>query len=352
MASELIERAMRQAIGLAAPTRPHPNPRVGVVILADGAVVGSGAHQRPGEPHAEVLALRAAGARAVGATAVVTLEPCAHQGRTGPCTNALIDAGVAEVVIGVIDPDPQVSGRGIAALRDAGVGVVVGVLAAECEALDPAYFHHRRTGRALVTLKTAATLDGQTAAADGTSRWITSEETRADGHRLRAAADVVVVGAGTLVGDDPRLDVRLPGFNGPQPRPVVIAGSRPLPPAARLWERRPIVYTPQELDLAVDQVVMPAGAGVDLGGAMRDLAARGHLAVMVEGGATLAAALLEGGHVDRIVVYFGAKLAGGSGIAMFAGTFPTMGASVPLEIVAVEQLGTDVRVEALVARQD
>lgn len=352
MASHMIERAMRQAINLAAPARPHPNPRVGAVILADGAVVGSGAHQQPGEPHAEVLALRAAGARAVGATAVVTLEPCVHQGRTGPCTNALIDAGVAQVVIGAIDPDPHVAGRGIAALRDAGIDVVVGVLAGECEAIDPAYFHHRRTGRGLVTLKTAVTLDGQTAAADGTSRWITSEEARADGHRMRAAADVVVVGAGTLIADDPCLDVRLPGFTGLQPRPVVIGGSRPLPPSARLWERSPIVYTPQELDLAVDQVVMPAGAGVDLGGAVRDLVARGHLAVMVEGGATLATAFLNSGLVDRIVVYFGARLAGGSGIGMFAGTFPTIGASVPLEIVALRQLGTDVRVEALVARQD
>lgn len=352
MASRLIERAMRMAIDLAAPARPHPNPRVGAVILAGDEVVGTGAHQQPGEPHAEVLALRAAGARAVGGTAVVTLEPCNHQGRTGSCTAALAAAGIARVVIGAVDPDPQVDGSGIAALQNAGIEVSSGVLTAECEALDPGYFHHRRTGRPLVTMKTAATLDGQTAAVDRTSRWITSEEARADGHRLRSVSDVVVVGAGTVISDDPSLDVRLPGFVGAQPRPVVVAGTRPLPGAARIWKHHPLVYTPHEIELPVEQVVLPAGDRVDLTAVMNDLAARGHLSVMVEGGATLAAALLAGGHIDRIVAYLGAKLAGGAGIGVFAGSFGTMAAAIGLTVVAVDRVGPDIRVEAVVLRED
>ncbi|MDH3426018.1 MAG: bifunctional diaminohydroxyphosphoribosylaminopyrimidine deaminase/5-amino-6-(5-phosphoribosylamino)uracil reductase RibD, partial [Acidimicrobiia bacterium] len=165
-----MQDLMRKAIDLATGTRPHPNPRVGALVVdSEGIIVGQGAHQGPGLPHAEVLALEDAG-DARGATVVTTLEPCSHQGRTPPCTDALINAGVAKVVVGAIDPDTKVAGSGLAALRDAGVEVV-NVLAEEAKALDPGYFHHRRTGRARVTLKMASTLDGQTAAVDGTSQW-------------------------------------------------------------------------------------------------------------------------------------------------------------------------------------
>jgi diaminohydroxyphosphoribosylaminopyrimidine deaminase/5-amino-6-(5-phosphoribosylamino)uracil reductase len=347
------EEAMRRAIELAASTHPHPNPRVGAVIMADGEIVGTGWHERPGEPHAEVMALLEAGERAAGATAVVTLEPCDHHGRTGPCAAALVAAGVSEVVVGTIDPDPLVSGRGVAALRRAGITVTVGVLGQECEGLDPAYFHHRRTGRPLVTLKLAATLDGQIAARDGTSKWITSEEARTDAHRLRAAADVVMVGAGTIRKDDPALDVRLPGYTGPQPRPVVIAGAKPLPADARIWGRQALTYAPRPIAVPGEHVVVPGDADrVDLAAVMEDLAARGHLAVMVEGGAGLARSLLAGRHIDRFIGYLGGMIAGGSGTGMFSGGFPTMAAATPIAVTRVEQIGPDVRIEAMMRPDD
>ena len=199
-----MEALMQMAIKAAAPTRPHPNPRVGAVVVDVGGIVLSvGAHFGPGQAHAEVVALEQAGERTPGATMFVTLEPCAHRGKTPPCTTALIEAGISRVVVGAVDPDPRVAGKGIEELEAAGIEVEVGLLAAEVHALDPGYFRHRSTGQPAVTLKSAATLDGQVAADDGTSQWITSESTRQDGHALRAAADAVMVGAGTLLADDP-----------------------------------------------------------------------------------------------------------------------------------------------------
>src|SRR5256886_11759118 len=182
-----------------------PNPWVGCVLVRDGEIVGRGFHRAAGEPHAEALALAQAGGRARGATAVVTLEPCTHFGRTPPCTPALVEAGVARVVVAVLDPDPRVSGRGVEELRAAGVAVDVGVGAAEAEASLRPYLHHRRTGRPLCLLQAAVSLDGRTAAADGTSQWITGPEARADAHRLRAESQAVIVGAGTALADRPSL---------------------------------------------------------------------------------------------------------------------------------------------------
>ncbi len=339
---------MRRAIALAAAApRPHPNPRVGAVVLdAAGNVAAEAAHLGAGMAHAEADALRLAGERARGGTVVVTLEPCDHHGRTAPCTQALLDAGVARVVAGAEDPDPRVRGRGIRRLREAGVDVVTGVLAGSVEALDPGYFHHRRTGRPRVTLKVAATLDGQTAAADGTSQWITSPEARADGHRLRAEAGAVMVGAGTVIADDPRLDVRLDGWDGAQPRPVVLAGSRPLPHDARVFARKALVYAAQRLDLPAEVVVVPPGpGGVDLAAVLADIGDRGMLDVLVEGGPTLAGALWQAGLVDHAVLYLGATLAGGTGRAVFAGPFATLGDARPVGVVGLGKVGPDVRVE-------
>src|SRR2546421_3538656 len=192
-----------------------PNPWVGCVLVRDSEIVGRGFHRAAGEPHAEALALAQAGGRARGATAVVTLEPCTHFGRTPPCTPALVEAGVARVVVAVLDPDPRVSGRGVEELRAAGVAVDVGVGAAEAEASLRPYLHHRRTGRPLCLLKAAVSLDGRTAAADGTSQWITGPEARADSHRLRVESQAVVVGAGTALADRPALTARL---DPPAPR--------------------------------------------------------------------------------------------------------------------------------------
>ncbi len=342
------EEMMQRALSLAAQTRPHPNPRVGAVVVSGSNIVGEGAHVRPGEPHAEILALAQAGADAEGATLYVTLEPCSHHGRTPPCTRALLEAGVASVVVGVVDPDHRVRGTGIDELRAAGVEVITGVLEDEVENADAAYFHHRRTGLPLMTLKLAATLDGQIAAADRTSKWITGEEARLDGHRLRAEADAVMIGAGTLLDDDPGLDVRLEGYAGQQPRPVVIAGNRSLPTTARVYQRDALVYTTKPLDLPVEQVQAGSGDKVDLSAVVKDLGARGHVEVLVEGGASLAKALVVGGYVDRIVFYLAAKLGLGRGLGAFAGEFETIGNALPLEIVAVDQVGQDVRIETKV----
>ena len=339
-------RLMREAISLAVATRPHPNPRVGALVLdAEGRPVGRGAHAGPGSPHAEVIALEQAGGRAAGGTLVVSLEPCHHTGRTPPCTEAVLVSGVARVLVGVEDPDPRVAGRGIARLRSAGLDVAVGIAAAEAEALDPGYFKHRRTGRPLVTLKAALTLDGWAAAADGTSQWITAEEARADGHRLRAEADAVVVGAGTVRADDPALTVRLPGYSGRQPRPVVVVGRGPLPGWARLWERAPLVLAPGPADYPGEVVVVPGPDGVDLAAGLAVLGERGLLDVLVEGGPTLAGSLLRAGLVNRGVFYLGARLGGGVGTPVLGGAFNTLADARRVHIESVAAVGPDARIE-------
>ncbi|MCP3977192.1 MAG: bifunctional diaminohydroxyphosphoribosylaminopyrimidine deaminase/5-amino-6-(5-phosphoribosylamino)uracil reductase RibD [bacterium] len=345
---------MRRAVALAAASQPHPNPRVGAVVLTPGGEeIGAAFHAGPGTPHAEVLALGQAGDRARGATLVTTLEPCSHYGRTPPCADALIDAGVARVVVGTVDPDRQVSGAGIDRLREAGIDVTVGVAEADALALDPGYFHHRRTGLARFRLKLAATLDGQTAARDGTSQWITSGEAREDAHQLRAAADAVMIGAGTLRADDPLLDVRIDTFQGEQPRPVVVAGALPLPEGRRLYGRSPLVYAPAPLEpVSGCEVVVAAGhSGVDLLTMGKDLASRGILEVLVDGGPRLATSFLEAGLADQLTVYFGAKVAGGSGLPMFSSVFTTLQAATNIDIFTVTKVGPDLRVDARVREE-
>lgn len=339
---------MRRALELARPHRPHPNPRVGsVVVGADGVVIGEGAHMGPGEDHAEVVALSAAEGRAEGATVYTTLEPCTHYGRTPPCVEALISAGVGRVVIGARDPDARVAGQAARKLREAGIEVVEGCLSVDSRAVDPAYFHHRETGLPLVTLKYAMTLDGSVAAGDGTSRWITSEEAREDAHRLRAGSDAVVVGAGTLAADDPRLDVRLPGRDGSQPRPVVISGAGDLREDAQLWERNPIVVMTSERRLPGGEAVIVAGDDgrpdpVAACGALADL---GYLDILFEGGPTVAGAWWNAGVITRGVVYVGARLGGGAGIPPLDGVFGTIDEAVEATITQTRSLGPDLRID-------
>ena len=278
--------------------RTSPNPWVGAVVVPDLEEGGSwftGATAPPGGPHAEVTALAAAGPRASNATLYVTLEPCAHQGRTPACTEAIVRAGIQRVVVAVEDPDPLVSGRGIAALRSAGVDVDLGPGADEAGERLAAYLKHRRTGRPWVVLKLAASLDGGIAAPDGSSRWITGEAARRDAHRLRAQSDGVMVGAGTVRKDDPALDVRLPEgdrwFRGPDEQPERIVLGR-VPPGA---------------------AVEPASSmGGDLGAVLTELGARGMVQVLVEGGARVAHAFHSSGLVDRYVLYLAPALFGGS----------------------------------------
>ena len=343
---------MRRAFELAAAHRTHPNPRVGAIVLdPDGEVVGEGSHVGPGHPHAEAVALKAAGPASRGGTVIVTLEPCTFQGRTPPCVGALVAAGVARVVVGAVDPDARVSGEGIASLRRHGITVEEGILAFEAEALDPAYFHHRRTGRPRVTLKAALTLDGQLAASDRSSQWITGEAAREDGHRLRSQFDAVMVGAGTVIADDPQLDVRLADYAGPQPRPIVLIGARDLPRASKIHQRQPLLVASRKLD--DNAGVIQVSAGVDgrpvLAEALRAIGDEGYLDILVEGGAGLAAGLWSQGLVDRGVFYLAGRIAGGKGLGLFAGTWNTLEDSVEVDIVDVMKLGADLRVEWVLA---
>lgn len=339
---------MRRAIELAGSHRPHPNPRVGAVVVSrSGETLGEGVHQSVGTAHAEVVALEEAG-DAVGATLYVTLEPCSHQGRTPPCVDEIARSGVTRVVIGAGDPDLRVSGSGVGALREAGIEVIEGFMEAEAEAVDPAYFHHRRTGLPRVTLKYAMTLDGSVAAADGSSRWVSSPESRNDAHRLRAEMDAVVIGAGTLRSDDPRLTVRLDGYQGPQPIPVVVAGKKSLPREAALWEREPLVISATRREVPGGEVVqVPADhRGLpDPRATAEVLAEQGHLDLLLEGGPGLAGSWWEAGLIDRGVVYLAAKVGGGRGISPLDGMFTSIDQAQSVSITAVRSLDGDYRVD-------
>jgi len=340
-------RHMRRAIELAAPHRTHPNPRVGAVVVDEfGRVVGEGAHHGVGQAHAEVVALTSARDLARGSTLYVTLEPCSHQGETPPCAGAVVEAGVRKVVIGAIDPDQRVSGAGVSWLEEAGIEVETGVLIEEAESVDPAYFHHRRTGLPLVTLKLAMTLDGSVAATDGSSQWITSEEARQDAHRLRATMDAVVVGAGTFRADDPLLTARVEGVET-QPDPVVVAGRQSLPVDRRIWERSPLVISARPLGVPSGEVVVVGGEDEwpDPVKSAQALADRGLLDVLLEGGPQLTGAWWRAGVVSRGVIYVGARMAGGRGMAPIEGDFATMAQSDAVNIKDVRMVGPDIRIE-------
>lgn len=318
----LMDRALASAATVR--TATSPNPWVGAVVATADGRTFDGATEPPGGRHAEIVALdaaRAAGAATTGATVAVTLEPCSHTGRTGPCADALVEAGVGRVVVAVQDPDPHVAGRGLDRLRAAGVDVVVGVRAGEAERQLAPYLHHRRTGRPFVVLKLASTLDGRTAAPDGSSRWITGEEARADAHRLRAESDAVLVGAGTVRADDPELTVR--HVDGPDPLRVVL-GTAPV--GAR-------VHPCLEL-------------GGDLGVVLDALGDKGVLQVLVEGGPTVAGAFHRAGLVDRYVVYVAPVLLGGDDARpLLAGpAAATLAEAWRGRITAVEPLGADVKI--------
>ncbi len=338
---------MARAIELASLAMTHPNPRVGAVIVDVGAnVVGEGFHEGPGTPHAEVVALEQAGNRARGATVYVTLEPCNDHGRTPPCVDALLAAGVGKVVAAVEDPDPSTAGSGLERLRAGGVEVVVGPGAAGAWALDPAYFHHRLVGMPLVTWKYAMTMDGSVAALDGSSQWITSPEARDDAHVLRSRSDAVVIGAGTLAVDDPRLDVRIPGYEGHQPVPVVVLGMSAPTGAAQIWAREPLVFSAIRRNIPAGELVLVPGDGrPDPRAVCLQLAERGLLDVLLEGGPTLAGDWWRAGVINRGVAYLGAKLGGGRGIPPLAGAFDSIGEAGIVSVDGVRSLGADVRID-------
>jgi len=315
---------MRRAVDAAAAarTRTAPNPWVGAALIAIDGTVQLGATEPPGGPHAEIVALQATGAAAAGGTLATTLEPCAHTGRTSACTEAIIDAGIARVIVGIEDPDTNVSGAGITRLREAGIDVVVGILADEIRTQLAPYLHHRRTGRPYIILKLAATIDGRTAAPDGQSEWITGVEARTDVHRLRAESQAILVGAGTVRADNPSLTVRL--VDGPDPRRIVLGAA---PHDAKVhpcteW----IGPIPELLD---------------------ELGAHGVVQLMVEGGANVASEFHDAGLVDRYVIYLAPAVFGGNDAhPLFVGAgAPTMADLRRGRFVDTQLLGSDLRLD-------
>jgi diaminohydroxyphosphoribosylaminopyrimidine deaminase / 5-amino-6-(5-phosphoribosylamino)uracil reductase len=305
-------------------TSTAPNPWVGAAVRTVDGKVFTGATQPPGGAHAEVVALAAAGTAARGGTLATTLEPCAHTGRTGPCSEAILEAGIARVLVGVLDPDDQVSGRGVATLRDAGIEVETGILVdAITEQLTP-YLHHRRTGRPYVIVKLATTVDGRTAAPDGSSRWITSHDARRDTHQLRAESQAILVGAGTIRSDDPELTTRL--VDGPDPRRVVLGAAAP--------------------DAKVHPCLEWRGELTDL---LDRLGDEGVLQLMVEGGSSTVAQFHAEGLVDRFVIYVAPAMFGGDDAQpMFVGEGgPTIDDLRRGRFVDVRRIGDDLRLEVV-----
>lgn len=340
----------------------RPNPRVGCVLVRDGQIVGEGAHLKAGEGHAEVHALRQAGDLARGADAYVTLEPCSHQGRTPPCADALIQAGVARVCIAMLDSNPLVAGRGVQKLRDAGITVAHGVLEADARALNPGFFRRMEAGLPRVTLKLAASLDGRTAMASGESQWITGPEARADVQRLRAASCAIITGADSLLMDDSRLTVRDESitrlYSFAQPLRVVLDSRLRTPAQAAIFKQpgQTLLMTRaaalqdsaakvQALEAAGALLVQQPGDGqLDLEAVLRELAARGCNEVLVESGARLAGAFLQAGLVQELRLYLAPLLLGDAarGLVHLPG-LEQLADALPLQIRDVRALGRDWR---------
>jgi diaminohydroxyphosphoribosylaminopyrimidine deaminase/5-amino-6-(5-phosphoribosylamino)uracil reductase len=331
-----------------------PNPRVGCVIVKDGRVVGEGWHERAGTPHAEVHALQAAGEAARGATVYVTLEPCSHHGRTPPCAEALVNAGVARVVAAMRDPNPLVAGGGIDMLTLAGIEVAVGLMEAEARALNPGFISRMTRQRPWVRLKTASTLDGKTALANGTSQWITGEAARADVQKLRARACAILTGSGTVLADNPRMNVR--DFDiGRQPLRVVVdsnlhtpADAAVLPALIACHHADPVARTAREA-AGAEVVELPGADGrVDLAALLRLLAQRGVNEVHVEAGARLNGALLAAGLVDEWVAYVAPMAVGDDARGLIARRpLATLADAARFRLADVRQIGGDLRLTLL-----
>jgi diaminohydroxyphosphoribosylaminopyrimidine deaminase / 5-amino-6-(5-phosphoribosylamino)uracil reductase len=351
---------MRAAIALARRGLGEvwPNPAVGCVVVKEGRVVGRGWTQPGGRPHGETEALARSGAAARGATAYVSLEPCCHWGKTPPCTDALIAAGVARVVVPIEDPDPRVSGQGIARLRDAGIVVETGLCATEAAELNAGFLMRMREGRPLVTLKLATTLDGQIATHSGESRWITGPLARERAHLLRAFHDGVMVGGNTALRDDPLLTCRLPGLEHRSPVRLVVDSRLRVPLTARIVaEARQVptwFFTLRHGDkirqeafracgVELIEVAADEGAGIDMGAAFRALGARGLTRILVEGGSLLAASLLRHGLVDRLAWFRASRLIGGDGVPAIAPFgLEALAAAPGFARTAIDELGDDV----------
>ena len=336
-----------------------PNPRVGCVVVKGGRVVGEGWHVRAGERHAEINALRFAGEASRGATAYVTLEPCCHYGRTPPCTQALVTAGVAKVHAAMRDPNPRVAGQGLAELQAAGVAVDCGLMEQQARDLNPGYIRRMTGGRPFVRCKLAMSMDGRTAMASGESRWITGEAARADVHSLRARSSAIMTGIGTVVADDPLLSVRISGEAAPrQPLRVILDSDLRAPHTARIFhgEGRVLVFTTVAdesrhgplLSVGAEVQVAPGHAlGLDLQAVMVMLAARDVNEVHLECGATLAGAMLQAGLIDELIVYVAPVLMGDAARGLFhLPELSRMSERITVDIIDVRAIGLDWRVTA------
>jgi diaminohydroxyphosphoribosylaminopyrimidine deaminase/5-amino-6-(5-phosphoribosylamino)uracil reductase len=350
--------AMARALQLAARglTTTSPNPRVGCVLVHDGRIVGEGWHARAGEPHAEIHALREAGAATRGATVYVTLEPCSHFGRTPPCADALIEAGVARVVTAMEDPNPLVAGRGMARLRAAGIVTQHGLLAAEAHELNIGFVSRMSRGRPWVRLKAAATLDGKTALNNGVSQWITGPAARADGHRWRARACAILTGIGTVREDDPQLTVRDAPCSR-QPLRVLVDATLAVSAQARILQGEPILVATASTDPAKaaalherghEVLVLPNAAGkVDLPRLMSELGARGLNEVHVEAGFKLNGSLMLEGCVDELLLYLAPMLAGDAAQGLFnLPELASLQSATCLDIRDLRTIGSDLRLIA------
>ena len=361
------ERFMRRTLELAAKAlgRTSPNPVVGAVIVRNGRIIGEGFHRRAGLPHAEREALRRITETARGATIYVNLEPCSHYGRTPPCADALIEAGIKRVVVGMVDPNPLVQGRGLRRLRRAGIAVATGVLREECERLNEDFACFIRTGRPFVTLKLAASLDGRIAAASGDSQWISGEQSRRVVHELRNRVDAILVGAETVRNDDPRLTCRMRG--GRDPLRVVLDGRLSIMPSARVCTQpstAPTLIATSEdhgrgekqaqLEAQGVQVVcLPGKNGqVPLRPLLVELGRRGHKSVLIEGGGRIAAAALREGVVDKVLFFYAPLLLGGEGRAMIGPLgIDRVAAGQKLHTITVERIGKDILVAAYIGEK-
>ncbi|MDR2689951.1 MAG: bifunctional diaminohydroxyphosphoribosylaminopyrimidine deaminase/5-amino-6-(5-phosphoribosylamino)uracil reductase RibD [Azoarcus sp.] len=363
--SSVDHDAMARALALAEQglNTTTPNPRVGCVLMRDGVIVGEGWHRRAGEPHAEVLALSQAGEAARGATAYITLEPCSHFGRTPPCADALIDAGIDRVVVALEDPNPLVAGRGLARLRAHGIDTVLGLLADEARELNIGFIARMNRGRPWVRLKTAATLDGKTALENGMSQWLTSSAARADGHRWRARACAILTGIGTVEADDPQLTVRDTACER-QPLRIVVDSRLELErlSGARILQGAPIlIITANDATDSIDRFVrlghrvlaLPDGHGkVDLVALMTELARLELNEIHVEAGARLNGALLQADLVDELLLYYAPMVVGHHARGMFDLSAPMqpalthLDAAIRYELRDVDRVGDDLRIIA------
>lgn len=353
------EKMMRRALGLARKGigKTGPNPAVGCVIVRDGAVVGEGWHRRAGTPHAEVHALAAAGAMAGDADVYVTLEPCAHFGKTPPCAEALVAAGVGRVYAGMVDPNPQVSGKGLERLAAAGIGVVAGLLEDECREVNEPFIKHVTTGLPFVVLKSALTMDGKSATSCGDARWITNDRSRRFVHKMRSRLDAIMVGVGTIIADDPELTCRSP--EGKDPLRVVVDSGLRVPLNARVFHLKSCAKTLVAAvsgdaakiagirELGADVLICKEKDGrVDLHDLMARLGAMGVQSILLEGGSILAGETLRLGLIDKALLFYAPKLVGGEGPGLFAGSgVERMEDAIRLKKVTLARFGEDILIQ-------